>query len=105
MVDGGGFDGARATAFLHWQRRTGLSGLNFWETFGDLAYTTYGHAVGLRDLGPTMAPMNAYLTITGIEPSPCAWPGIARTPPKSPVSSTKTAAFPGLPPVCGPSAP
>ena len=28
---------------------------------------TYGHAVGLRDLGPTMAPMNAYLTIMGIE--------------------------------------
>jgi O-acetylhomoserine (thiol)-lyase len=42
-------------------------GLNFYESFGDLAYTTYGHAVGLRDLGPTMAPMNAYLTIMGTE--------------------------------------
>ena len=42
-------------------------GLTFAETFGDLAFTIYGHAVGLRDLGPTMAPMNAFLTITGIE--------------------------------------
>jgi O-acetylhomoserine (thiol)-lyase len=42
-------------------------GLVFQETFGDLAFTTFSHAVGLRDLGPTMAPMNAYLTITGIE--------------------------------------
>ena len=30
----------------------------------------HGHAVGLRDLGPAMAPMNAFLTITGIETLP-----------------------------------
>ncbi len=42
-------------------------GLNFAETFGDFAYTMKTRAVGLRDLGPTMAPMNAFLTITGIE--------------------------------------
>ena len=45
-------------------------GLTFAETFGQLAFTLYGHAVGLRDLGPTMAPINAYLTITGIETLP-----------------------------------
>jgi O-acetylhomoserine (thiol)-lyase len=33
-------------------------GLRFEETFGDLCFTTYLHAVGLRDLGMTMAPMN-----------------------------------------------
>ena len=42
-------------------------GIRFQESFGDLAFTTFAHAVGLRDLGPTMAPMNAYLTITGCE--------------------------------------
>jgi O-acetylhomoserine (thiol)-lyase len=42
-------------------------GLNFAETFGDFAYTMKTRAVGLRDLGPTMAPMNAFLTLTGIE--------------------------------------
>ena len=44
-----------------------IAGLNFAETFGELALTTFLHAVGLRDLGPTMAPLNAFLTITGIE--------------------------------------
>ncbi len=42
-------------------------GLNFAETFGDFAYTMKTRAVALRDLGPAMAPMNAFLTLTGIE--------------------------------------
>jgi len=42
-------------------------GLVFWETFGPLALTVNLHAVGLRDLGPSMAPMNVFLTICGVE--------------------------------------
>ena len=42
-------------------------GLNFYETFGDFAFTLRARAVGLRDFGPAIAPMNAFLTITGIE--------------------------------------
>lgn len=42
-------------------------GLKFHETFGNIAFTIFQHAVGLRDLGPTMAPMNAFLTIQGCE--------------------------------------
>ncbi len=42
-------------------------GLTFYETFGDFAFTTKARAVALRDFGPAMAPMNAFLTITGIE--------------------------------------
>ena len=42
-------------------------GLTFAETFGDIAYTIYGHAVGLRDLGACQSPMNAWLTLLGIE--------------------------------------
>lgn len=42
-------------------------GTVFAEKFGPLAYTVYGHAVGLRDFGPAMAPMNAFLTLTGCE--------------------------------------
>lgn len=45
-------------------------GISFYESFGDLALTTYLHVVGLRDLGPTMAPMNAYLTLCGVETLP-----------------------------------
>lgn len=44
--------------------------LVFCETFGDLAYTIYGQAVGLRDLGPSQQPMNAFLTLLGIETLP-----------------------------------
>ena len=42
-------------------------GLNFHETFGDMAYTFHCHAVGLRDLGPNQAPFNAWITMLGIE--------------------------------------
>lgn len=42
-------------------------GLTFAETFGDMAFTMFAHAVGLRDIGATMAPMHAFLTIQGCE--------------------------------------
>jgi len=42
-------------------------GLKFHETFGNIAFTIFQHAVGLRDLGATMAPMNAFLTLNGCE--------------------------------------
>jgi O-acetylhomoserine (thiol)-lyase len=42
-------------------------GTRFAEKFGALAYSVYGHAVGLRDFGPCMAPMTAFLTLTGAE--------------------------------------
>jgi len=71
VVDSGKFDWARNDKFPSLsQPEPAYHGLTFFETFGDLAYTIYGHAIGLRDLGPTMAPMNAYLTITGIETLP-----------------------------------
>ena len=68
IVDSGTFDWFQNDKFPSLsQPEPAYHGLTFFETFGDLAYTTYGHAVGLRDLGPTMAPMNAYLTIMGTE--------------------------------------
>ena len=42
-------------------------GLKFFENFGDFAFTTKARAVALRDFGPTLSPMNAFLTLTGIE--------------------------------------
>ena len=42
-------------------------GLRFHETFGPMAYTFFGIAIGLRDLGMTMAPQNAFLTLLGTE--------------------------------------
>lgn len=68
IVDSGTFDWFQNDKFPALSKpEPAYHGLTFFETFGDLAYTTYGHSVGLRDLGPTMAPMNAYLTIMGTE--------------------------------------
>jgi O-acetylhomoserine (thiol)-lyase len=69
VIDSGRFDWTAAG-----ERFRGLSepepayhGLAFHETFGDLAFTTHAHAVGLRDLGATMAPLHAFLTLLGTE--------------------------------------
>jgi O-acetylhomoserine (thiol)-lyase len=68
VVDSGKFDWAKNDKFPSLAKPEGAyHGLTFTETFGDLAFTIYGHAIGLRDLGPTMAPLNAYLTIMGCE--------------------------------------
>jgi O-acetylhomoserine (thiol)-lyase len=45
-------------------------GLDFYENFGDFAFTTKARAVALRDFGPTLAPMNGYLTLMGVETLP-----------------------------------
>ena len=45
-------------------------GLDFYENFGDFAFTTKARAVALRDFGPSLAPMNAYLTLMGVETLP-----------------------------------
>ena len=42
-------------------------GLTFAETFGPLAFTFHGIAIGLRDLGMTMNPQAAHYTLMGIE--------------------------------------
>ena len=68
VVDSGRFDWMASTKFGGLsQPEPAYHGLTFAESFGDLAYTTHAHAVGLRDLGATMAPMNAFLTLLGLE--------------------------------------
>ncbi|MGY6547443.1 MAG: O-acetylhomoserine aminocarboxypropyltransferase/cysteine synthase family protein [Roseinatronobacter sp.] len=42
-------------------------GLKFHETFGGLAFTFHGIAIGLRDLGMTLNPQAAHYTLMGIE--------------------------------------
>ena len=68
VIDSGRFDWTKSDKFPGLsQPEPAYNGLNFSETFGDMAYTTHAHAVSLRDLGPTMAPMNAFLTLLGLE--------------------------------------
>lgn len=71
VVDSGAFNWAQNDKFPSLSKpEPAYHGLVFYETFGDLALTVHGHAVGLRDLGPAMAPMNAFLAITGAETLP-----------------------------------
>ncbi len=68
VVDSGTFDWGQNDKFGGLTApEPAYHGLSFYETFGDMAFTTHAHAVGLRDLGPSMAPMNAFLTLLGIE--------------------------------------
>ena len=71
VVDMGSFDwmNARHSSLLT-DPNPAYHGIRFAETFGKLSYITFCHASVLRDLGPTMAPMNAFLTLTGIETLP-----------------------------------
>jgi O-acetylhomoserine (thiol)-lyase len=71
VVESGKFDWAQNDKFPSMtQPEPAYHGLTFYETFGDFGFTTKARAVALRDFGPTMAPMNAFLTITGIETLP-----------------------------------
>jgi len=71
VVDSGKFDWTQNDKFKSLSENCGAyHGLNFSETFGAMAYTMYCHAIGLRDLGPTMSAMNAYLSLTGAETLP-----------------------------------
>src|SRR5262249_803388 len=68
VIDSGKFDCSRHGKFPSLAGpEPAYHGLNFFESFGDMAYTFHSHAVGLRDLGPSQAPFNAWITMLGIE--------------------------------------
>ena len=68
IVDSGEFDWSASDKFLSLsQPEPAYHGLKFHETFGPLAFTFHGIAVGLRDLGMTMNPQAAHYTLLGIE--------------------------------------
>jgi len=71
VIDSGKFDWAATDKFPSLGRpEPAYHGLTFAETFGDLAFTMFSHAVTLRDIGATMAPLHAWLTINGCETLP-----------------------------------
>jgi O-acetylhomoserine (thiol)-lyase len=46
------------------------NGMKLAETFGNFAFAIAARVMGLRDIGPAIAPMNAFLILTGIETLP-----------------------------------
>ncbi len=68
IVDSGRFDWSASGKFPSLSDpEPAYHGLKFHETFGPLAYTFHGIAVGLRDLGMTLNPQAAHYTLMGIE--------------------------------------
>ncbi len=68
VVDGGNFDwGATDKYPTITEPYAPFQGINFWEEFGPSAFATRIRAEAMRDFGPSMAPMNAFLILQGIE--------------------------------------
>ncbi len=68
VIDSGNFDWSATDKFPSLsQPEPAYHGLKFHETFGPLAFTFHGIAIGLRDLGMTMNPQAAHYTLMGIE--------------------------------------
>lgn len=71
IVDSGNFDWSQNDKFpLLTNPEPSYHGLKFHEACGNMAFTFRAIAVGLRDLGAVMAPMNAFLTMIGLETLP-----------------------------------
>ncbi|TNJ41758.1 O-acetylhomoserine aminocarboxypropyltransferase/cysteine synthase family protein [Phaeobacter sp. B1627] len=68
IVDSGQFDWSASDKFPSLSApEPAYHGLKFHETFGNLAFTFHGIAIGLRDLGMTMNPQAAHYTLMGVE--------------------------------------
>ena len=68
IVDGGNFDWSKSGRYpLLSEPNASYHGLKLHETFGNIAFAIAARVLGLRDLGPAIAPMNAFLILTGME--------------------------------------
>ena len=69
IVDGGSFDwlGAKHRYKTMVEPNASYNGLVLAETFGDFAFAIACRVMGLRDTGPAIAPMNAFLILNGVE--------------------------------------
>ncbi|MGJ8603820.1 MAG: O-acetylhomoserine aminocarboxypropyltransferase/cysteine synthase family protein [Marivita sp.] len=68
VIDSGKFDWTANDKFPSLSApEPAYHGLKFAETFGPLAFTFHGIAIGLRDLGMTLNPQAAHYTLMGIE--------------------------------------
>jgi O-acetylhomoserine (thiol)-lyase len=68
VVDGGNFDWGKDDKFpTLTESYAPFTGINFWEEFGPSAFATRIRAEAMRDIGPSMSTMNAFLLLQGIE--------------------------------------
>jgi O-acetylhomoserine (thiol)-lyase len=73
IVDSGRFDWGNGKFPVFTDPSPGYHGLRFWEVFGtngpfgNIAFAIRARVEGLRDLGPTVSPFNAFLFLQGLE--------------------------------------
>ncbi|HEY4123989.1 MAG TPA: O-acetylhomoserine aminocarboxypropyltransferase [Rhizomicrobium sp.] len=68
IVDGGKFDWGKDGKYPTLSEpNPSYHGMKMWETFGDMAFAIACRVLALRDFGPALAPMNAFLILQGIE--------------------------------------
>ena len=68
VVDGGNFDWSKSGKYpLLSEPNDSYHGMKLHETFGNIAFAIACRVLGLRDLGPAIAPLNAFLILTGME--------------------------------------
>lgn len=68
VIDSGKFDWAANDKFpLLSKPDSSYNNISFAKSFGNLAFTVRGIAVGLRDIGATLSPHTAFLAIQGLE--------------------------------------
>ncbi len=68
LVEGGTFDWMQNDKFPSMTKPyEGYHGLSFAEEFGPTAFTMMARAEGMRDMGPCLAPQNAWNILHGIE--------------------------------------
>ena len=72
IVDSGTFDwlGAKHRYKTLVEPNASYNGMKLAETFGNFAFAIAARVMGLRDLGPAIAPLNAFLILTGSETLP-----------------------------------
>ena len=71
LVDCGTFDWLKSGRYpMLSQPNPSYHGIVLGETFGDFAFAIAARVLSLRDLGPAIAPLNAFLFINGIETLP-----------------------------------
>ena len=68
IVDAGSFNWSRDGRYpMLSEPRPEYQGVKLHETFGNFAFAIACRVLGLRDLGPAIAPFNAFLILTGME--------------------------------------
>jgi len=68
IIDAGNFDWSKSGRYpLLSEPNASYHGVKLHETFGKIAFAIACRVLGLRDLGPAIAPLNSFLILTGME--------------------------------------